>query len=133
MRLSYTCNLLRASGGFRVLWDQTNRAGCDQQSLRVLVSCFERFFVSFEMHLTRSLDSNLFAPADALFGDRNWRAEHDHAQACRILIRSLDPERAVKCAILNRFAHMLRRDLSLAIEIGDGARNFQNPVVSAGA
>ena len=45
---------------------------------------FERFFVSFEMHLTRSLDSNLFAPADTLARDRNWRAEHDHEQACRI-------------------------------------------------
>ena len=28
---------------------------------------------------------------------------------------------------------MLRRDLSLAIEISDSARNFQNPIVSAGA
>src|SRR5882762_6895014 len=84
MRWSDTYNLSRAPGGVRVLWEQTNRGGCDQESLRVLVSCFERLFVSFEMHLTRSSDSNLFAPADALVRDRNWRAEHDHERACRI-------------------------------------------------
>src|ERR1700756_1710817 len=43
MRRSDNCNLLRASGGVRFLWEQTNRGGCDQESLRVLVSCFERF------------------------------------------------------------------------------------------
>jgi hypothetical protein len=35
---------------------------------------FQRLFVSFEMHRTRSLDSKLFAPADARVGDRNSRA-----------------------------------------------------------
>jgi hypothetical protein len=95
---------------------------------------FGAFFVSFEMHLTGSLDSNLFGPAAALIRDRNSSAEHDHAPACRIPDSDrLHPERAVKCAILDRFAHMLRRDFSLAIEIGDGTRNFQNPIVSAGA
>jgi hypothetical protein len=31
---------------------------------------FQRLFVSFEMHFTRSLDSKLFAPADAGVDDR---------------------------------------------------------------
>src|SRR4029078_3995317 len=132
-RRSDTCNLLRASVGVLGLWEQTNRAGCERESLRVLVSCFDRFFISFEMHLTRSLDSNLFAAAGALSAIiiggqktiRSWRAES--------LIDQLYPEGAIECAILNRFAHMLRRDLSLAIEIGDGARNFQNSIVRAGA
>src|SRR4026209_2964697 len=41
MRRSDTCNLLRASGGVRVL--QTNRGSCDHESLKVLVSCLELF------------------------------------------------------------------------------------------
>ena len=51
---------------------------------------------------------------------------------CRSLDR-LHPERPIERPILNRFAHMLRRDLSLAIEISDSARNFQDPIISAGA
>ena len=47
---------------------------------------FQRLFVSFEMHRTRSLDTKLFAPADARVGDRNWRAEHDYDHVCRSLI-----------------------------------------------
>jgi hypothetical protein len=47
--------------------------------------------------------------------------------------KGLDPKRAVERPVLNRFAHVLRRYFSLAIEIGDRTRNFQDPIVSSGA
>ena len=132
MRLSDNCNLLRASGGVRVRWEQTNRGGCDQESLRVLVSCFERFlplrctslapWIQICLHLPMLLLAIVIGGPGTI---TSRRAE--------CLIDRLHPERAVKRAISNRFAHVLRRDLGLDIEIGDGARNFQNPIISVGA
>ena len=43
---------------------------------------------------------------------------------------SSDPKRAIESAILDRFAHVLGREVDLAVEIGDGARNFQAAIVS---
>ena len=35
-----------------------------------------------------------------------------------------NPERAVERAILNRFAYVLRQDVDLVVQIGDGAGNL---------
>ncbi len=46
---------------------------------------------------------------------------------------ALNPERPVEGAILDRFAHMVGRDRLRAGEIGDGACDFQDPVVGTRA
>ena len=45
--------------------------------------------------------------------------------------RFLNPKRAIERAVLNRFAHVLRRDVDLVVQIGNGARDFQDAIVSA--
>ena len=45
----------------------------------------------------------------------------------------LDPERSIKGAILDRFAHVLGCDRFGALEVGDRARDFQDAIVGAGA
>ena len=47
--------------------------------------------------------------------------------------KRLNPKRPVEGAILDRFADVLGCDIGLAVEIGDRARDFQDPIVSAGA
>src|SRR4029453_15890552 len=74
MGRSDNCNLLRASGGARVLWEQTNRGGSDQESLRVLVPCFERFLFPLRCTSLGHWIQNCLLLADGLVGDRNWRA-----------------------------------------------------------
>ena len=45
----------------------------------------------------------------------------------------LDPERSIEGPILDRFAHVLWQDVDLIVQVGDGARNFQDSIVSARA
>jgi hypothetical protein len=44
-----------------------------------------------------------------------------------------NPECAIEGAILDRFADVLGRDVALAVEIGDRARDLQDPIVGTGA
>ena len=44
-----------------------------------------------------------------------------------------NPESAIESPILDRLADVLGRDLRFSVEISDGARDFQDPIVSAGA
>ncbi len=45
----------------------------------------------------------------------------------------LNPKSAIKGPVLDRFADVFARDLVARLEISDGARNFQDTVVSASA
>ena len=97
------------------------------------------------MRRASQLDSEFVTRDDAYSPTEHLQCYIDAAVAKeRCLLYSLDPERAVKGPILDRFAHVLRRDVDLAtgrvrptgglvIEIGDGARDFQDAVVGAGA
>lgn len=42
-----------------------------------------------------------------------------------------NPERPIKRAILNRLAHVIRRDVVGRRQVSDGARNLQNAIVTA--
>ena len=74
-----------------------------------------------------------FSSSDASVDNGIREAEHDHGRDVHGFDQPLDPERAVEGPILNCFAYVFWRDLSLTIEIGDGSRNFQDSVVRASA
>ena len=59
--------------------------------------------------------------------NRTWKFYQDSGS------RESYPERAIEGAILDGFAHVLGCDIGLAVEIGDRARDFQDPIVGAGA
>ena len=43
------------------------------------------------------------------------------------------PKRAIEGAILDGFTHVLGRDVDFSVEIGDRARDFEDPIVGPGA
>src|SRR5438477_4542526 len=47
--------------------------------------------------------------------------------------RESHPKCAIEGTILDGFADVLGRDLRFSVEISDGARDFQDPIVGAGA
>jgi hypothetical protein len=49
------------------------------------------------------------------------------------MVVHLDPKSAIESPILDRFADMFAGDLITRLQIGDRARHFQDPVVSASA
>jgi hypothetical protein len=50
-----------------------------------------------------------------------------------VAVLASHPKSAIKRAVLNRFADVLRRDVFGRIEIGDGSRNFQDSIGGPGA
>ena len=59
--------------------------------------------------------------------DRTWKFYQGGGS------RELYPERAIEGAILDGFADVLGCDIGLAVEIGDRARDFEDPIIGAGA
>jgi hypothetical protein len=48
--------------------------------------------------------------------------QHDQpSRRFRSTVAESNPKRPIERAILNRFAHVLRRDVDLVVQIGDGA------------
>ena len=50
---------------------------------------------------------NSLTPAETLLIIVFEKAEHDKKQECRGVDQPLDPQRAIECAILNRFAYVI--------------------------